>query len=82
MLDVSRIMAGKMDLEMHPLALEDAVSAAIESAGTAASARGVALVPVIQSGSWIVNGNAERLQQVFNNLLSNAIKFSQRGEPR
>jgi len=79
MLDVSRIMAGKMDLEMDALALEDAVSSAIESAGTAASARGVRLVPVIQPGSWIVNGNAERLQQVFNNLLSNAIKFSPRG---
>jgi PAS domain S-box-containing protein len=79
MLDVSRIMAGKMDLDMHGLALDDAVTAAIDTARTAATARGVELVLSIEPGSWIVNGNAERLQQVFNNLLSNAIKFSPRG---
>ena len=79
MLDVSRIMAGKMDLDMHGLALDEAVRAAVDSAQTAATARGVELVSFIEPGSWIVNGNAERLQQVFSNLLSNAIKFSPGG---
>jgi len=55
------------------------VASALDTARTVAQARGVELVSSIEPGSWIVNGNEERLQQVFNNLLSNAIKFSPRG---
>jgi PAS domain S-box-containing protein len=79
LLDVSRIVTGKMDLETSVVHLDRAVESAIDSARLPAGSRGIDLVAYIGRGAWPVQGNPERLQQVFSNLLSNAIKFSPKG---
>jgi PAS domain S-box-containing protein len=79
LLDVSRIVTGKMDLETSVVQLDRAIESAVDSARLPAGSRGIDLVAHIGRGAWPVKGNPERLQQVFSNLLSNAIKFSPKG---
>ncbi|AKF09375.1 PAS domain S-box protein [Sandaracinus amylolyticus] len=79
LLDMSRIIAGKLALEVHPLDPSAAVSAALESVRAAASAKEITLRTVVDSPVPRVRGDATRLQQVIWNLLSNAIKFTPRG---
>jgi CheY-like chemotaxis protein len=79
LLDVSRIVTGKMDLEASVVQLDRAVESAVDSARLPAGSRGIDLVAHISRGAWSVRGNPERLQQVFSNLLSNAVKFSPKG---
>jgi PAS domain S-box-containing protein len=79
LLDVSRIVTGKMDLETSVVQLDRAIESAVDSARLPAGSRGIDLVAHIGRGAWPVKGNPERLQQVFGNLLSNAIKFSPKG---
>jgi len=76
LLDVSRIITGKLELEAEPLALDDVLTAAVESARVAADERSVSLSLDLGPGPWSVRGSASRLAQVFGNLLSNAIRFS------
>ena len=76
LLDVSRIVTGKMELETEIVPLERALESAIDSARLEGQAREVELKAEIGRGSWPVRGNPQRLQQVFSNLLSNALKFS------
>ena len=80
LLDTSLIVTGKMELEVLPVELNDALEAAVESARLAASTKGVEIVAAFERGEWSMLGNAERVQQIFTNLLSNAIKFSPRGK--
>ncbi|MGZ5440389.1 MAG: ATP-binding protein [Thermoanaerobaculia bacterium] len=75
LLDVSRIAAGKMHLEMQPLDLGSVVDAAIEMVRPAADAKGID-VRVHAQTALSVCGDDARLKQVFWNLLSNAIKFT------
>ncbi|HWI37608.1 MAG TPA: ATP-binding protein, partial [Burkholderiales bacterium] len=79
LLDVSRIVTGKMELEAEAMPLERALESAIDSARFESQARGIALEPELGRGEWLVRGNPQRLQQVFSNLLSNALKFSAKG---
>jgi CheY-like chemotaxis protein len=79
LLDVSRIVTGKMDLETEVVPLDRALETAIDSARLEGQARGIALEAHLERGAWPVKGNPQRLQQVFNNLLSNALKFSPKG---
>jgi signal transduction histidine kinase len=79
LLDVSRIVSGKMELETEVMQLDLALESAIGSARLAAAARGVELVPYLPREACSVVGNPDRLQQIFSNLLSNAIKFSPKG---
>ncbi|RPI47288.1 MAG: response regulator [Betaproteobacteria bacterium] len=79
LLDLSRIMAGRVRLDVQRVALIDVVQGAIESAQPAAQAKGVRLEQVLDPGSGFVAGDPARLQQVIWNLLSNAIKFTPRG---
>jgi signal transduction histidine kinase/ActR/RegA family two-component response regulator len=79
LLDVSRIVAGKVRLDLQQIALGPVVEAAVESTRPTAEAKGVRLQTLIDSGAAMVAGDPERLQQVFWNLLSNAIKFTPRG---
>jgi signal transduction histidine kinase/CheY-like chemotaxis protein len=77
-LDVSRIVAGKLRLEPRPMDLAEVVAHAMETVRPAAVAKDVALEAHLDGPVPIV-GDPARLQQVVLNLLSNAIKFTPRG---
>jgi signal transduction histidine kinase/CheY-like chemotaxis protein len=79
LLDVSRIVAGKLELEMAPTDLGAVVTAAADTMRPAAEAKGVALECVDCQATAVVNGDSARLQQVFVNLLTNAVKFTPAG---
>jgi CheY-like chemotaxis protein/nitrogen-specific signal transduction histidine kinase len=78
LLDVSRIVSGKLRLEMRTVDIADVVRETLETVQPTADARGVALTSAIGSVGP-VSGDAHRLQQVIWNLLSNSIKFTPRG---
>jgi PAS domain S-box-containing protein len=76
LLDVSRIVAGKLRLDVRPVELVPVVRAAIEVVRPAAEAKGIRLQTVLDPHAGRVSGDPERLQQVVWNLLSNAVKFA------
>jgi signal transduction histidine kinase len=78
-LDVSRIVSGKLRLHVRAIDLAAVVQAAAESVGHAAAAKRIRLKLVLEAGTSKVSGDADRLQQVVWNLLSNAIKFTPAG---
>jgi PAS domain S-box-containing protein len=78
LLDMSRIISGKMRLEVRPLELAPILEAAIETLRPAAEAKGIILRTVVQPPFILINGDPDRLQQVMWNLLSNAIRFTPR----
>lgn len=77
-LDVSRIVAGKIRLDVQPVDVARILEEAIATVKPAADARGVRLEPVLDPQTGPVAGDGERLQQVLWNLLSNAVKFTPR----
>src|SRR5262245_42423148 len=79
LLDVSRIIAGKMRLEVAPVKLGSVIEAAIETVRPAAEAKGIRLSALLDPAADTMWGDAERLQQVVWNLLSNAVKFAPNG---
>jgi PAS domain S-box-containing protein len=79
LLDMSRIISGKVRLEVQPLDLPTIVLEAIETIRPGASAKGVRLQTLIDPLNATVLGDPNRLQQVFWNLLNNAIKFTPKG---
>jgi PAS domain S-box-containing protein len=79
LLDMSRIISGKVQMEVRPVELPRVIDAAIESVRPAAEAKGIHLHRVLDSGAGPVMGDPGRLQQVTWNLLSNAIKFTPKG---
>ncbi len=78
LLDVGRIISGKLRLDVQQVNLASIVEEAVTSARPAADAKGVRLVQVLGSAGTI-QGDPGRLQQVIWNLVSNAIKFTPRG---
>jgi signal transduction histidine kinase/ActR/RegA family two-component response regulator len=78
-LDFSRINAGKLNLNVRSLDLNDVIAAAIDVIRPAADAKGVRVERVLDSEGGHVSGDTDRLQQVVWNLLSNAVKFTPRG---
>jgi CheY-like chemotaxis protein/anti-sigma regulatory factor (Ser/Thr protein kinase) len=78
-LDVSRIITGKLHLQVAPVDLGMVVDAALDAVRLAAQAKGIDLQIAIDSTIGLVTGDASRLQQVVWNLLSNAIKFTPAG---
>ena len=78
LLDVSRIVSGKLRLDVRPVDMAEVVKAACESIQPAADARNIQLTTVIDNRPVLV-GDPERLQQVLWNLLSNSVKYSQPG---
>ena len=79
LLDVSRILRGKLTLSVVPVDLRRVIDAAIETVRLAAEAKHIALEPLFEPDVQSVSGDAGRLQQVVWNLLSNAVKFTPDG---
>src|SRR5581483_4325482 len=79
LLDVSRIVTGKLRLQARPVRLPGVVRAAMEAVESAALAKSVTLDAHIDPDVPAVLGDPDRLQQVLWNLLSNGIKFTPRG---
>jgi CheY-like chemotaxis protein len=78
-LDVSRVISGKMRLDVRPIDLATIIESTVDSVLPAAEAREIRLQRVVDSGVKMVSGDPTRLQQVIWNLLSNAIKFTPKG---
>jgi PAS domain S-box-containing protein len=79
LLDLSRIMTGKLRLDLHQVSFSSVVEAAVDSAKPAADAKGIRLKAIMGAGQDVVNADGGRLQQVVWNLLTNAIKFTPKG---
>jgi PAS domain S-box-containing protein len=78
-LDVSRIVSGKVRLEMRPCDLSEVIKAGIDVVRPAAEARGITLDVQLDPSARRTTCDANRIQQVIWNLLSNAIKFTPKG---
>ena len=76
LLDMSRIISGKIRLDVQRIDLSSVVQASIETVRPAANAKGVRLQVVLDPITKPVTGDPNRLQQVFWNILTNAVKFT------
>ena len=76
LLDVSRIIRGTMKLQLKPINITKVVLASLDTVRPSASAKNIELITQLESDTIEVNGDLERLQQIFWNLLINAIKFT------
>ena len=79
LLDVSRIISGKLRLTVMPVELPPIIEAALDVIRPAAEAKNIRLQVMLDSNAGLVSGDPDRLQQVIWNLLSNAVKFTQKG---
>lgn len=80
LLDISRIIRGKIHLNISPVDILSVIKAAIETVHLAAQTKSIELVNEVEdTSSILVAGDFARLQQVIGNLLSNAIKFTPSG---
>ena len=79
LLDMSRIISGKLHLEVRPIQLHEIVDAAIETVQQSAIAKRIRIRTLLDSSIGLVRGDPNRLQQVLWNLLSNAVKFTPQG---
>ena len=79
LLDVSRIVSGKLALDQQVVDLGAVVEAAVEEARAFAEAKGIALTSTVAPGMTAVYADPARMQQVVSNLLTNAKKFTGRG---
>jgi CheY-like chemotaxis protein/two-component sensor histidine kinase len=77
--DVSRIVTGKLRLDLRPVELAPIVELTVDTMRPTAEAKGVVLETHVESASPTVSGDADRLQQVVWNLLANAIRFTPQG---
>ena len=75
MLDVSRIISGKLRLDAQPVDLTSVINAAVETLRPAAEAKRIRMYVTLDFGTGSVLGDPVRLQQVVWNLVSNAVKF-------
>jgi PAS domain S-box-containing protein len=79
LLDLSRIISGKMRLDVEPIDVGAVVSAAVGTVEPAAQAKGLRLESIVDESGGRVYGDRQRLQQAVWNLLANAVKFTPRG---
>jgi signal transduction histidine kinase/ActR/RegA family two-component response regulator len=78
-LDVSRMVAGKIRLNPRPMSVAATIANAIDTVKPAADARGIGIAFEDPNDPLVIQGDAERIQQVIWNLLSNAVKFTPHG---
>jgi PAS domain S-box-containing protein len=78
LLDISRIITGKLRVDFTAVDLQGVVTAAVEAVRPSAEAKGIRVKSIFSSGAGPVAGDADRLHQVVWNLLSNAVKFTPR----
>ncbi|MEH1840619.1 MAG: PAS domain S-box protein [Nostoc sp.] len=76
LLDVSRILQGKIRLNLYAVDLKVAIAGALETVRLAAEAKSIEIKTVLSNDIGKVLGDGDRLQQVMWNLLSNAVKFT------
>lgn len=79
LLDVSRIISGKLRLDVRTVDLLSIVNAAIDSIRPAADAKSIRLQTLLDPAAGPISGDADRLQQIVWNLLTNAVKFTPKG---
>ena len=79
LLDISRIISGKMRLNMEPVDLSDVVQAALETVRPAVDAKNIQIQLRMESIGAAMSGDADRLQQIVWNLLANSVKFTPNG---
>lgn len=79
LLDVSRLLRGKLQLNQHPVQLQSVIEAALQRLQPEAIAKSIRLDTCVSQSIDPVLGDADRLRQVVENLLSNAIKFTPAG---
>lgn len=79
LLDVSRIITGKLRLDVQPTSLTSIVESAVSASRPSAEARRLHLDAILDSTAAPVTGDPSRLEQIITNLLSNAIKFTPEG---
>jgi signal transduction histidine kinase/ActR/RegA family two-component response regulator len=78
-LDVSRIVTGKLRLTVGPVEVSPAVEAAVDAARPAAAAKDLRLEVEVDPNAGVVSGDADRVQQIVANLVGNAIKYTPKG---
>ena len=78
-LDVSRVITGKLRLNMGPVDVASVINAAVDSVQLAAESKGIELEVILDPSARHILGDSNRLQQIVWNLLSNAIKFTPSG---
>jgi PAS domain S-box-containing protein len=79
LLDVSRIISGKLRLDVRAVDLIYIISAAIDSIRPAADAKSIRIQTKLDPAAGPISGDADRLQQIVWNLLTNAVKFTPKG---
>jgi signal transduction histidine kinase len=79
LLDVSRIVAGRLRLDLHPVSLADIIEHALDTIRPMADEKGVRITVTLGPVAGAVSGDAMRLEQVVWNLLSNAVRFTPTG---
>jgi signal transduction histidine kinase/CheY-like chemotaxis protein len=82
LIDISRIVTGKLRVDLEPVDLREAVEGSVEAIRPAAEHAGVTLTMALPDEACVIRGDLQRLQQVVWNLLSNAVKFARRGQVR
>jgi len=78
-LDVSRIITGKLDIERVPVSVSQLLDTVVAGIAPAAAAKGIAFEPHVAADLPPIEGDARRLHQILNNVLSNAVKFTPQG---
>ncbi|MBN9162145.1 MAG: hybrid sensor histidine kinase/response regulator, partial [Myxococcales bacterium] len=79
LLDMNRIVSGKIRLDVQPVELVPIIEAALESMGPSAAAKSIAIKKTMAPDASPMIGDPNRLQQIVWNLLSNAVKFTPKG---